>query len=113
MVEPTESESLAELDRFCDAMIGIRAEIAAVQEGRLDAKDNPLTNAPHTLADVTADDWQHSYDRAQAAYPVESLRRNKYWPPVNRVDNVYGDRNLVCACPSIDSYREQRDSENV
>ncbi|MEZ5573926.1 MAG: aminomethyl-transferring glycine dehydrogenase [Halioglobus sp.] len=107
MVEPTESESLAELDRFCDAMIAIRAEIDAVQNGVLDAKDNPLTNAPHTLADVAASNWEHPYDREQAAYPVASLRRYKYWAPVNRVDNVYGDRNLFCACPAIDSYRDQ------
>jgi glycine dehydrogenase len=106
MVEPTESESLAELDRFCDAMIAIRAEIDAVQKGTLDARDNPLTNAPHTLADVAANTWDHAYDREQAAYPVPSLRRYKYWAPVNRVDNVYGDRNLFCACPAIDSYRE-------
>ncbi|MFO7552242.1 MAG: aminomethyl-transferring glycine dehydrogenase [Haliea sp.] len=106
MIEPTESESLAELDRFCDAMIVIREEIRAVQEGRLDAEDNPLRNAPHTLLDVTAEQWEHGYSREQAAFPVASLRRSKYWPPVNRVDNVYGDRNLVCSCPSIDSYRE-------
>ncbi len=106
MIEPTESESLAELDRFCDAMITIREEIRAVQEGRLDARDNPLRNAPHTLLDVTAEQWDHAYSREQAAFPVASLRRSKYWPPVNRVDNVYGDRNLVCSCPSIDSYRE-------
>ncbi|MBA6411743.1 aminomethyl-transferring glycine dehydrogenase [Parahaliea sp. F7430] len=106
MVEPTESESLAELDRFCDALITIRQEIQAVQDGKLDAKDNPLTNAPHTLADVTADEWPHSYSREQAAYPVSQLKQSKYWPPVNRVDNVYGDRNLYCACPAIDSYRE-------
>ncbi len=106
MVEPTESESLAELDRFCDAFIAIREEIRAVQDGALDATDNPLTNAPHTLADITANNWEHAYDREQAAYPVESLRRYKYWPPVNRVDNVYGDRNLFCACPTVDSYRE-------
>jgi glycine dehydrogenase len=105
MVEPTESESLAELDRFCDAMIAIRAEIRAVQDGVLDATDNPLTNAPHTLADVAANNWNHPYEREQAGYPVLSLRRYKYWPPVNRVDNVYGDRNLFCACPAIDSYR--------
>lgn len=105
MVEPTESESQAELDRFCDAMIAIRAEIAAVEAGELDAQDNPLVNAPHTLGDVAATQWEHPYDREQAAYPVESLRRYKYWAPVARVDNVYGDRNLVCSCPSIDSYR--------
>ncbi len=106
MVEPTESESLAELDRFCNALIAIRAEIHAVQNGVLDATDNPLTNAPHTLADVTSNSWDHRYDREQAAYPLPSLRRYKYWAPVNRVDNVYGDRNLFCACPAIDSYRE-------
>jgi len=106
MVEPTESESLAELDRFCDALIAIRAEIHAVQNGVLDAADNPLTNAPHTLADVAANTWAHPYEREQAAFPVASLRRYKYWAPVNRVDNVYGDRNLFCACPAIDSYRE-------
>ncbi len=107
MVEPTESESLAELDRFCDALIAIRAEIHAVQNGVLDVTDNPLTNAPHTLADVTASQWEHPYDREQAAYPVASLRRYKYFAPVNRVDNVYGDRNLFCACPAIDSYRDE------
>ncbi|CAA0108985.1 Glycine dehydrogenase (decarboxylating) [Halioglobus japonicus] len=106
MVEPTESESLAELDRFCDALIAIRAEIRAVQDGVLDATDNPLSNAPHTLADIAANTWDHAYEREQAAYPVESLRRYKYWAPVNRVDNVYGDRNLFCACPAIDSYRD-------
>jgi glycine dehydrogenase len=106
MVEPTESESLAELDRFCDAMITIREEIRAVEEGRLDAGDNPLANSPHTLADVVSSDWDHPYTREQAAYPVDSLRADKYWPPVNRVDNVYGDRHLFCACPAIDSWRE-------
>ena len=107
MVEPTESESLAEIDRFCDALIAIRAEINAVKTGTLDATDNPLSNAPHTLADVAASLWEHPYDREQAAYPVASLRRYKYWAPVNRVDNVYGDRNLFCACPSIDLYRDE------
>lgn len=107
MVEPTESESLHELDRFCDAFIAIKQEIEAVQAGKLDAADNPLSNAPHTLADVAATTWDHAYSRELAAYPVASLRRYKYWPPVNRVDNVYGDRNLFCACPAIDSYREE------
>jgi glycine dehydrogenase len=107
MVEPTESESLEELDRFCDAMIAIREEIAQVEAGRLDAKDNPLANAPHTLADVAATTWDHPYSRELAAYPVDSLRRYKYWAPVNRVDNVYGDRHLFCACPAIDSYRQK------
>jgi len=106
MVEPTESESLEELDRFCNAMIAIRSEIDAVQSGDADDEDNALKNAPHTLEDVVNSDWTHSYSRESAAFPVDSLRRGKYWPPVNRVDNVYGDRNLYCACPSIDSYRE-------
>jgi glycine dehydrogenase len=106
MVEPTESESLEELDRFCDAMIAIGEEITAVQAGKLDAQDNPLANAPHTLEDVTGTNWEHPYSREMAAYPVDSLRRYKYWAPVNRVDNVYGDRNLFCACPAIDSYRD-------
>jgi glycine dehydrogenase len=106
MVEPTESESLAELDRFCDALIAIREEIRAVQGGKLDATDNPLANAPHTLLDVATNTWDHPYSREQAAYPVDALRRYKYWSPVNRVDNVYGDRNLFCACPTIDSWRE-------
>ncbi|MEM8562168.1 MAG: aminomethyl-transferring glycine dehydrogenase [Pseudomonadota bacterium] len=113
MVEPTESESLEELDRFCDAMIAIREEIASVQEGKLDATNNPLTNAPHTLEDVVASDWDHPYSREMAAYPVDSLRRSKYWAPVNRVDNVYGDRNLFCACPAIDSYREQGSEDDL
>jgi glycine dehydrogenase len=106
MVEPTESESMAELDRFCDALIAIREEIRAVQSGKLDAKDNPLANAPHTLADVAATRWEHPYSREQAAFPVDTLRTSKYWPPVNRVDNVYGDRHLFCACPAIESWRE-------
>ncbi|MEP1594080.1 MAG: glycine dehydrogenase (aminomethyl-transferring), partial [Halieaceae bacterium] len=110
MVEPTESESLAELDRFCDALITIRDEIRAVQDGALDATDNPLVNAPHTLADITVNTWEHAYTREQAAYPVDSLRASKYWPPVNRVDNVYGDRNLYCACPAIDAWREAEEA---
>lgn len=110
MVEPTESESLAEIDRFCDAMLAIHEEIAAVKNGSLDEKDNPLRNSPHTLEDITSEDWEHPYTREQAAYPVDSLRANKYWAPVNRVDNVYGDRNLYCACPAIDSYREEQSS---
>jgi glycine dehydrogenase len=105
MIEPTESESLAELDRFCDALITIREEIRAVETGRWPGDDNPLVNAPHTLGEVTADSWTHAYTRQQAAFAVETLRQDKYWPPVARVDNVYGDRNLFCACPSIDSFR--------
>ena len=101
MVEPTESESKAELDRFIDAMIAIRDEIRAVAEGRADRADNVLKHAPHTAAAVTADQWNHAYRRESAAYPVASLRETKYWPPVARVDNVYGDRNLFCSCPPV------------
>ena len=98
MVEPTESESKAELDRFVEAMIAIREEIRAVEEGRLDREDNPLKNAPHTAAMVLADDWKHPYPREMAAYPLKPLREAKYWPPVGRADNVYGDRHLFCNC---------------
>ncbi|MEM9758402.1 MAG: aminomethyl-transferring glycine dehydrogenase [Pseudomonadota bacterium] len=109
MIEPTESEALAELDRFCDALITIREEIRSVEEGRWPLDDNPLVNAPHTLRDLTAEHWPHAYSRQQAAYAMDSLRHDKYWPPVARVDNVYGDRNLFCACPSIDSFRDATD----
>ncbi|TLP63334.1 MULTISPECIES: aminomethyl-transferring glycine dehydrogenase [Pseudomonas] len=105
MIEPTESESKEELDRFCDAMIQIRQEIRAVENGSLDKDDNPLKNAPHTAAEL-AGEWTHGYSREQAVYPLASLVDAKYWPPVGRVDNVYGDRNLVCACPSIESYQD-------
>ena len=104
MVEPTESESKEELDRFCAAMIAIREEIRAVEEGRLDRDDNPLKHAPHTAATVMADDWKHAYPRSLAAFPLESLRQNKYWPPVGRADNVYGDRHLFCACVPVADY---------
>jgi glycine dehydrogenase len=104
MIEPTESESKAELDRFCEAMIRIREEIAAVERGDLDAEDNPLKNAPHTAAELVGD-WAHPYDRRQAVYPVAHLTEHKYWPPVARVDNVYGDRNLVCSCPPVEAYQ--------
>lgn len=106
MIEPTESESLNEIDRFCDAMLAIREEIRSVEDGRFDPIHNPLKNAPHTLDDVTASDWNRPYSREQAVWPVSSLRGDKYWAPVNRVDNVYGDRNLICSCPSIESYLE-------
>jgi glycine dehydrogenase len=104
MVEPTESEPLEELDRFCDAMIAIWSEIQAVIDGSADKIDNPLKNAPHTAQDVAADEWPHKYTRAQAAYPVPSLRHNKFWPSISRIDNPYGDRNLVCACPPMEDY---------
>ena len=107
MVEPTESESLHELDRFIDAMIQIREEIRAIEEGRMDREDNPLKNAPHTATMVAAGEWKHGYPREQAAWPLESLRRQKYWPPVARVDNVYGDKNVFCACIPVDAWREE------
>jgi glycine dehydrogenase len=99
MVEPTESEDLAELDRFCEAMIAIRDEIRQVADGRWPAGDNPLVNAPHTASMVTADEWRHPYPRSVAAYPDGVDRAAKYWPPVRRIDGAFGDRNLVCACP--------------
>ena len=104
MVEPTESEGLAELDRFVDAMIAIRAEIEAVERGEQPLDDNVLVNAPHPAVTLLADDWHHPYTRAQAAYPVPGLVQNKYWPPVARVDNAWGDRNLTCACPPVEAY---------
>ena len=104
MIEPTESESKAELDRFCEAMIEIRKEIKQIEAGDLDVKDNMLKNAPHSAEQVSADEWDHPYSRSEAAYPVDSLRNNKYWCPVSRVDNVYGDRNLLCNCPSMEEF---------
>jgi glycine dehydrogenase len=106
MVEPTESETKAELDRFCDAMISIAQEIQAVASGESDRSDNVLKNAPHTAASVSADEWTHAYRREQAAYPLPYLRHQKFWPPVRRVDNVYGDRNLVCSCLPMDQYAQ-------
>ena len=104
MIEPTESESLAELDRFCDAMIAIRAEIARVASGEYDTHDNPLKNAPHTAEMLIAGEWKHPYDAEEAAYPDGVDRRAKYWPPVRRIDQAYGDRNLVCACPPPEAF---------
>tara|TARA_B000000477_G_scaffold11340_1_gene9709 strand:- start:632 stop:3484 length:2853 start_codon:yes stop_codon:yes gene_type:complete len=104
MIEPTESESRAELDRFCDAMISIRKEISDIETGALDKNDNMLKNAPHTAEEMAGDEWKHSYSRIRAAYPVKSLKNNKFWPPVGRVDNTHGDRNLICSCPSMDDF---------
>ena len=104
MIEPTESESRAELDRFCDAMISIRKEISDIETGALDKNDNMLKNAPHTAEEMAGDEWTHSYSRIRAAYPVKSLKNNKFWPPVGRVDNTHGDRNLICSCPSMDDF---------
>jgi glycine dehydrogenase len=106
MVEPTESESKAEIDRFCEAMLTIAREAREVQKGTWPQDDNPLVNAPHTLAQVTADSWSHAYSRHVAAYPADHLLHDKYWAPVNRVDNAYGDRHLVCTCPPVEAYRE-------
>ncbi|MCE2989663.1 MAG: aminomethyl-transferring glycine dehydrogenase, partial [Nitrosomonadaceae bacterium] len=107
MIEPTESESKFELDRFCDAMIQIRQEIRAIEEGKIDREDNMLKNAPHTAQMLLADNWVHDYTPEAAAYPLASLKANKYWVPVGRVDNVYGDRNLVCSCPPMEAYASE------
>jgi glycine dehydrogenase len=104
MIEPTESEPQAELDRFCDAMIAIRNEIDEIEKGKADKNDNVLKNAPHTAQVVTADSWNHAYTRKQAAYPLEWVRERKFWPSVGRVNNTYGDRNLICACLSVEEY---------
>jgi glycine dehydrogenase len=106
MIEPTESESKAEIDRFCDAMISIADEIAAIAAGTLPNQDNPLKNAPHTAAEVMASAWPHPYSREQAAFPLPFVALSKYWPPVKRVDNVYGDRNLICSCAPLESYAQ-------
>ena len=106
MIEPTESESKAELDRFCEAMISIRKEIAEIEDGQANRSDNVLKNAPHTAAQVTQTEWVHEYSREKAAFPVPWVRERKYWPPVARINEVQGDRNLICACPPIDSYQE-------
>jgi glycine dehydrogenase len=103
MIEPTESEDLAELDRFCDAMIAIRGEIEKVASGEWPREDNPLRNAPHTAA-MLAGEWDHAYSRDVAAYPVASLRMDKYWPPVRRIDQGYGDRHLMCSCPPVSAW---------
>ena len=106
MIEPTESESKEEIDRFCDAMISIGKEIKAIEDGEFDAEDNPLKNAPHTIDMVSVDEWNHAYSREQAAYPLPSLRDAKYWAPVGRVDNVFGDMNLICSCPPLSAYED-------
>ena len=98
------NESLKEIDRFCEAMIKIRKEIEDIEKGKSGKEDNLLKNSPHTAKELISDDWNHSYKRSEAAYPVSSLEDGKYWPPVGRVDNVYGDRNLMCSCPSMEDY---------
>jgi glycine dehydrogenase len=102
MIEPTESESKAELDRFCEAMEQIHAEILRVESGAIDALDNPLKNAPHTAESVLTTEWKHPYSREEAAFPLAWVKENKYWPPVARIDNVYGDRHLICTCTSVE-----------
>ncbi|MEO5509560.1 MAG: glycine dehydrogenase (aminomethyl-transferring), partial [Longimicrobiales bacterium] len=104
MIEPTESESLAELDRFCDALIGIREEIREIELGIADRTDNLLKNAPHTVDVVCADEWTHSYARERAAFPTPETRASKFWPAVGLIESAAGDRNLVCACPPIEDY---------
>lgn len=107
MIEPTESEAKEELDRFCDAVLAICREIKEIEEGKVNPENNVLKNAPHTAAEVTADTWEHPYSREKAAYPLPYIKENKFWPPVGRIDNVYGDRNLVCACPPVEAYEEE------
>lgn len=104
MIEPTESESLSELDRFCDALISIRHEIAAIEEGKQPQQGNVLKGAPHTAEVLLSDEWTKPYSRNQAAYPLPWVKNRKFWPFVGRIDNVFGDRNFVCACPPIESY---------
>ncbi|MEO8514841.1 MAG: glycine dehydrogenase (aminomethyl-transferring), partial [Ignavibacteria bacterium] len=107
MVEPTESESKFELDRFCNAMLAIKNEIREVENGTADKTDNVLKNAPHTAFEIASDNWNHKYSREKAAYPIAGLRENKFWPAVARVDDAYGDRNFICACEPIESYLEE------
>ncbi len=106
MIEPTESESLVELDKFCNTLIKIKSEIDKIKSGEFDKIDNPIKNAPHTHVELVSNDWKHKYSREEAAYPSEFLKTNKFWPPVGRVDNVYGDKNLFCSCPSLDEFKE-------
>ena len=106
MIEPTESESLAELDRFCDALIAIHGEMQAVAQGESDAQNNPLKNSPHTAQEIAGAEWPHPYSRNTAAFPSTWTRQTKFWPSVGRVDNVYGDRNLVCSCVGMAAYTE-------
>ena len=106
MIEPTESESLTEIDKFCETLIKIKEEIEKIKSGEFDKVDNPIKNAPHTDLELSSDEWKHKYSREEAAYPSKHLKTNKFWPPVARVDNVYGDKNIFCTCPSIDEFKE-------
>lgn len=107
MIEPTESESMEELDRFCQALLSIREEIREIENGTADQENNPLKNAPHTLNLLTADEWSLPYSRQKASFPLEYLQENKFWPSVRRVDDAFGDRNLICTCEPIESYLEE------
>lgn len=107
MIEPTESEVKEELDRFCEAMISIRSEIQEVIDGIADKADNPLKNAPHSYKILVSDEWNYPYTREKAAFPAEYVKENKFWPAVSRVDNAYGDRNLVCSCLPLDEYASE------
>jgi glycine dehydrogenase len=109
MIEPTESEDLAELDRFCDAMLSIRSEIDDVGSGRIAYEDSPLRHAPHTMDDLVRENWNRPYSREVGVYPAPWIRANKFWPSCGRVDNVYGDRNLVCTCPPLEAYEDDED----
>jgi glycine dehydrogenase len=104
MIEPTESEPKAELDRFCDALLSIYEEIMDIENGKADKVDNLLKNAPHTAIEVMSDEWNHPYSRKKAAYPLDYVMFNKFWPSVSRINNTYGDRNLVCSCPPMEEY---------
>ena len=106
MFEPTESESKAELDRFCEAMLAIYDEIKEIEQGIADPEDNLLRNAPHCAHEAAGDEWTHPYSRERAVFPVQALKESKFWPPVGRIDNTYGDRNLVCACPPLEAYMD-------
>jgi glycine dehydrogenase len=107
MIEPTESEDKAELDRFCDALLSIRREIRLIEEGSLDKKDNPLKNAPHTMFQICSDEWKKPYSRELAAFPLDFVKENKFWPSVARVNNTHGDRNLICTCEPVSAYAEE------
>ena len=106
MIEPTESEDKAELDRFCEALISIHSEIKAIEEGKADKTDNLLKNAPHTQAVICADEWSHNYSRQEAAFPLAYVTKTKFWPSIARINNTFGDRNLICTCEPVESYME-------
>ena len=106
MIEPTESESKEEIDRFCEALISIKDEILKIADGRYHQSDNPIINAPHTAAHIASDNWPHRYSRNEAVYPANHLKTHKYWPPVGRIDNAFGDRNLICTCPPASEYSD-------